>query len=174
MAVYKYGEYSPVIGKDCYVSDSARVIGNVVLGDCCYVGHGAIVRGDHGLIEIGRGTAIEESVVIHVRFHQSYILEESVTVAHGAVLHGDRIQSYAVIGMGAVVGRETIIGKWAIVAEGAVVPRGQRVEDEVIVAGVPAKTVGRVTSKHKEYWIWAKQKYVDFAAVYDKELVRLY
>jgi len=174
MAVYKYGEYSPRFGKDCYVSDSARVIGNVVLGDGCYIGHGAIVRGDHGLIQIGGGTAIEENAVVHVRFHQVYILEERVTVGHGAILHGDLIKSHAVIGMGAVVGRETEIGKWAIVAEGSVVPRGHRVEDEVIVAGVPAKTVGQVTSKHKEYWIWAKQVYVDFASVYDRELVRLY
>jgi carbonic anhydrase/acetyltransferase-like protein (isoleucine patch superfamily) len=41
MSIYRYGEHEPVIGKDCYVSDSARLIGNVILEDSCYVGHGA-------------------------------------------------------------------------------------------------------------------------------------
>ena len=174
MAVYRYGKYEPVIHTPCFISDSARVIGNVILEECCYVGHGAIIRADHGAIHIGRGSAIEENVVIHVRSHQTYILEEQVTLGHGAVIHGDLIKAFAVIGMGAVVGRETTVGKWAVVAEGAVVPRGESVPDETIVAGVPAKMKGRLTSKHKEYWAWAKQVYENYARNYEKELVKLY
>jgi carbonic anhydrase/acetyltransferase-like protein (isoleucine patch superfamily) len=174
MAVYRFGKHAPVIGERCYISDSARVIGKVILEGCCYVGHGAVIRADHGTIHIGPGSAIEENVVIHVRSGQTYILEEQVTLGHGAVIHGDLIKAFAVIGMGAIVGRETTVGRWAVVAEGAVVPRGQRVEDETIVAGVPAKVIGHVISKHKEYWVWAKQAYQDFARDYEKELVRLY
>jgi len=174
MAVYRYGKHEPVIGGRCFISDSARVIGNVILEESCYVGHGAIIRADHGTIHIGRGSAIEENVVIHVRSGQTYVLEEQVTLGHGAIIHGDLIKAFAVIGMGAVVGRETVVGKWAVVAEGAVVPRGEIVEDETIVAGVPAKVKGHVTSKHKEYWVWAKQVYQDFARDYEKDLVRLY
>ena len=173
MSIYRYGEHEPVIGKDCYVSDSARLIGNVILEDSCYIGHGAILRADHGMIRIGKGSAIEENSVIHVRRAQSYILEEGITVGHGAILHGDLVKAFAVIGMGAVVGRETTIGSWAIVAEGAVVPRGKMVEDGTIVGGVPAKTIGRVTSKQREYWQWAKQVYREFARDYERNLVKL-
>jgi len=49
------------------------------------------------------------------------------------------------------------VGSWAIVAEGAVVSSGQLVDDETIVAGVPAKVVGRVTLKHKDFWVWLKK-----------------
>jgi len=174
MAVYRFGKHEPVIGRGCYISDSARVIGDVILEESCYVGHGAVIRADHGTIHVGRGSAIEENVVIHVRSGQTCILEEQVTVGHGAIIHGDLIKAFAVIGMGAVVGRETTVGKWAVVAEGAVVPRGQIIEDETIVAGVPAKVKGLVTSKHKEYWVWAKEAYENFARDYEKELVRLY
>jgi len=65
MAVYKYGKHEPAIGKECYISDSARVVGNVVLEECCYVGHGDVIRADYGKIRIGRGSAIEENPVIH-------------------------------------------------------------------------------------------------------------
>jgi carbonic anhydrase/acetyltransferase-like protein (isoleucine patch superfamily) len=53
MAVYQYGDRIPTIGKNTYISDSARVIGDVVIQDNCYIGHGAIVRGDYGTIHIG-------------------------------------------------------------------------------------------------------------------------
>lgn len=173
MAVYRYGAYAPVIGKGCYISDSARVIGNVTLEEDCYVGHGAIIRGDHGKIHIGKGSAIEENVVIHVPVDKKYIIEEHVTLGHGAIIHGDLIKAFAVIGMGAVVGRETTVGRWAVVAEGAVVPTGKSVEDERIVAGIPAKVIGKVNSKHKEYWKWAKQVYENLAHDYEKNLIKL-
>jgi carbonic anhydrase/acetyltransferase-like protein (isoleucine patch superfamily) len=174
VAIYQYGTFKPVVGNGCYISDSARVIGNVILEDGCYVGHGAIIRADHGIIHIGQGCAIEENVVIHVRVGQKYVLEEKVTLGHGAIIHGDVIKAFAVIGMGAVVGRETSIGRWAVVAEGAVVPTGKSVEDETIVAGIPAKVIGKVNSKHKEYWKWAKQVYNNLARDYENNLKKLY
>ena len=57
---YKFDGNQPTVGKDRYVSDSAKVIGNVIIGDNCYIGHGSILRGDYGRIEIGDGTAVEE------------------------------------------------------------------------------------------------------------------
>ena len=174
MAVYRYGKYEPIIGKACYISDSARVIGNVILEEACYIGHGAIIRADHGMIHIGQGSAIEENVVIHVRIGKEYILEDHITLGHGAIIHGDLIKAYAIIGMGAVVGRETTVGRWALVAEGAVVPRGKAVKDETIVAGIPAKEIGKIDSKHKQYWQWAKQCYENYARDYEKDIVKLY
>jgi carbonic anhydrase/acetyltransferase-like protein (isoleucine patch superfamily) len=174
MAVYRYRGYEPIVGKGCYISDSARVIGNVVLKENCYIGHGAIIRADHGMIQIGQGSAIEENVVIHVRVDKKYILEEHITLGHGAIIHGDIIKAFAVIGMGAIVGRQTIVGRWGIVAEGAVVPTGKSVEDETIVAGIPAREIGKVNSHHKEYWRWAKQVYENLAHDYENDLVKLY
>jgi len=174
MAVYRYGKYEPVIGKGCYISDSARVIGNVTLGECCYVGHGAIIRADYGIIDIGQGSAIEENVVIHVGIDKKCILEEGITLGHGSIIHGGLIKAFAVVGMGAVVSRDTTVGRWAVVAEGAVVPRGEIVEDEIIVAGIPARVIGKVDIKHKEFWQRVKGVYRNLALNYAKDLVRLY
>ncbi len=46
MALYRFGDRVPRVAEGAYVSDSAQVIGDVSIGSDCYVGHGAIVRGD--------------------------------------------------------------------------------------------------------------------------------
>ena len=60
--LYEFDARKPVLGTGTYVSETATVIGEVRIGNECYIGHGAILRGDYGTIEIGDGTAVEEGV----------------------------------------------------------------------------------------------------------------
>ncbi len=173
MAVYRYGERTPKIGKNSYVSDSARVIGDVTISDNCYIGHGAIVRGDYGKIIIGVGTAIEENAILHIRPDGILELEDHVTVGHGAIIHGKTIKSHAVIGIGSVIGFDVVIGSWAIVAEGCVVPQKTIIPDEKITGGVPYKIIGNVQQKHKDFWTYGKQLYVDLAKDYPGKFEKL-
>ncbi len=173
MGVYRYGTRIPKIGKNCYISDSARVIGDVTLADNCYVGHGAIVRGDYGTIVIGEGSAVEENAVLHIRPHGVLELETRVTVGHGAIIHGKLIKSHAVIGIGSVIGFDVIVGSWAIIAEGCVVPQKTMIPDEKIAGGVPFEIIGDVDTRHKEFWTYGKQLYVDLAREYPKKFERL-
>jgi len=173
MAIYQYGERIPQIGSSSYISDTAVVIGDVVIGDGCYIGHGAILRGDYGSIKIGDGTAIEENAVVHIRPDGLSEFEERVTVGHGAIIHGKLIKSYAVIGLGAVIGFDVIVGRQSIVAEGCVVPNGKVIPDEKIVAGVPFKIIGDIMEKHKKFWAYGKQLYIDLAKEYPKKLKRI-
>ena len=173
MAVYRYGDRIPVIGENSYISDSARVIGDVTIGDNCYIGHGAIVRGDYGKIIIGAGTAVEENAILHIRPDGVLELEESVTVGHGAIIHGRRIKSRAVIGIGSVIGFDVVVGSWAIVAEGCVVPQNTIIPDEKIVGGVPFKIIGDTRQKHKDFWTYGKQLYVDLARDYPDKFEKL-
>ena len=156
----------PVVGTGSYVSDSARVIGDVVIGDHCYIGHGAILRGDYGRIEIGDGTAVEEGVIVHAPPDGLNKIGNHVTIGHGAVVHGNRIGDFSVIGMGAVTSIWSEIGEWSIVAEGAIVKLKGVFPDRVVVAGNPAVFVRDVTSKDQEFWSWGKKIYVDLAAKY--------
>lgn len=174
MAVYRYDDRVPEIGKNVYISDSARVIGDVTIGDNCYVGHGAIVRGDYGKIIIGAGSAVEENAILHIRPNGVLELEASVTVGHGAIIHGKQIKSYAVIGIGSVLGFDVIIGSWSIVAEGCVVPQNTIIPDEKITGGVPFKIIGDVKQKHKDFWTYGKQIYVDLARDYPGKFEKLY
>ena len=149
MALYRYGERIPNIGKDSFISDTAVVIGDVTIGNNCYIGHGSILRGDYGSIKIGDGSAIEENAMLHIRPDGLLELEEKVTVGHGALIHGKLIKSFAVIGIGSVIGFDVVIGIWSIVAEGCVIPKGNRIPDGKIVAGVPYKIIGDTLDRHK-------------------------
>lgn len=86
MAIYRYEDKEPVIGSECFVADSAQIIGHVEIGDGCYIGHNAVLRGDYGGMRIGDGSAIEECAVLHVPPETIMELGERVTVGHGAVV----------------------------------------------------------------------------------------
>lgn len=164
--LYQFDGKQPVVGKKAYVSDIAHVIGDVVIGDNCYIGHGAILRGDYGRIEIGNGTAVEEGAIIHAPPSDVNHIGQKVTIGHGAVVHGKRIGDHAVIGMGAVVSIWSEIGEWAIVAEGSVVKLKQIIPARVVAAGNPARIVRELSEKDREFWGWGKQLYIDLAEKY--------
>ena len=164
--LYKFDGRQPSVGKESYVSELASVIGDVVIGNNCYIGHGAILRGDYGSIVIGDGTAVEEGVIIHAPPGNTNRIGKRVTIGHGAVVHGGAIGDQAVIGMGAIVSIRSEIGEYAIIAEGCVVKMNQVIPPGVVAAGNPAKVVRDVTPKDKELWDYGKQLYIDLAKTY--------
>jgi len=164
--LYQFDGQVPQIGKLTYVSESAQVIGNVIIGDHCYIGHGAILRGDYGGIEIGDGTAVEEGVIIHAPPAHIHKIGKRVTIGHGAILHGNIIGVEAVIGMGAILSIRSEIGEGTIIAEGGVVKMNQQIPSGVVAAGNPVKIVRSVSPKDKEHWDYAKQLYIDLAQKY--------
>ncbi len=164
--LYEFDGKKPVVGESSYVSDIARVIGDVVIGESCYIGHGAILRGDYGRIEIGNGTAVEEGVIIHAPPKDANRIGKMVTIGHGAIVHGKQIGNQAVIGMGAVISIWSEIGEWAIVAEGSVVKLKQIIPPKIVAAGNPAKIIRDVTEKDKDFWNWGKKIYIDLAKKY--------
>ena len=122
----------------------------------CYIGHGSILRGDYGRIEIGDGTAVEEGVIVHAPPGDTNQIGKKVTIGHGAVVHGKHIGDGAVIGMGTVISSWSEIGEQTIVAEGCVVKLKQTIPPKVVVAENPAKIVRGITEKDKEFWNWVK------------------
>ena len=66
MPIYKFENKLPKIAKTSYVHPQAVLIGDVEIGEGCFIGAGAVLRGDFGKIKIGRGTSIQENCVIHV------------------------------------------------------------------------------------------------------------
>ena len=163
MALFRFEDKVPAVGKGTYVSDSAEVIGDVQIGECCYIGPCAVLRADFGRIVIGYGSAIEDNCILHAGPDNSCDIGRYVTVGHGAVVHDARLADYASVGMGAVVSNNVEIGAWSIVGEGCVVKSGDRVPPESIVVGVPGKVVAQVSAEQKKYWNWGKEAYVDLA-----------
>lgn len=164
--LFAFDGKSPTVGADSYVSPTAQVIGDVRIGSGCYIGHGAILRGDYGTILVGDHTAVEEGVILHAAPGEVNELGRGVTLGHGAILHGRLIGDGCLVGMGAVVSLSAVIGENTIVAEGAVVRQGQQVPGGVLVGGIPAKVIREVTEKDLQGRRESVELYVGLAKKY--------
>jgi carbonic anhydrase/acetyltransferase-like protein (isoleucine patch superfamily) len=170
MAVFRFEEYTPQIGKGTYVHPSADVFGNVEIGQQCWIGPGARLRGDYGRIVIGDFTSVEDNVVIHARPGEQTTIGNWVTVGHAAIIHNVAlIEDYAVIGMGSIISDWARVGRWAVVAEGAVVRQRMEIPAERIAVGVPAKLLEKtVDENYRAEWTRFKKIYVDLARRYPR------
>ena len=166
--LYSFDGREPQIGNESYVSETAILIGDVIIGDNCYIGHGAILRGDYGTIKIGSGTAVEEGVIIHAPPDGTANIGRKVTIGHGAILHCEDIGDNSVIGMGAILSLHSKAGAWSIIAEGCVVKARQEIPDNVVAAGNPAKIVRKLSKKDENFWTWGKELYINLAKKYLK------
>jgi phenylacetic acid degradation protein len=168
MTVSSFEGKTPQLGAGSWVHPSADVIGDVQMGERCWIGPGARLRGDYGRIVLGDCCAVEDNCVIHARPGETCAIGSWVTLGHGCVVHNAAIvEDYAIIGMHAVVSDWSEIGEWAVVAEGAVVPQRFVVPAGRIAVGVPARiSERRVDDAFREAWRGFKQLYVDLCRRY--------
>lgn len=157
--IFEFEGKRPVIGKGSFVFPSATIIGAVTIGENCYIGAGARIRGDYGSIDIGPHSAVEDNCVIHARPGEQTKIGSHVTLGHGCILHNCTIKDWAVIGMGAIVSDYAEVGEWAAVGEGAVVKSRQQLPEGAIAVGIPAKVIGETSQAYREQWSTFKEIY---------------
>jgi carbonic anhydrase/acetyltransferase-like protein (isoleucine patch superfamily) len=134
--------FTPKLGKECYLAETAVIIGDVIAGDQCSFWYGVVVRGDVNSIRIGNKVNIQDGTVLHCLYERSVIeIGNNVSVGHNVVIHGARIMDNVLIGMGAVILDNAVIGENSIIAAGSVILTGTTVKPGSIYAGVPAKWV---------------------------------
>jgi carbonic anhydrase/acetyltransferase-like protein (isoleucine patch superfamily) len=90
-------------------------------------------------LELGEGSNLQDNVVVHADPGSPAIIGAGVSVGHGAVIHGCRIEDGCLIGMNATVLNGAVIGAESLVAAGSVVLEGTIIPPRSLVAGVPAK-----------------------------------
>jgi carbonic anhydrase/acetyltransferase-like protein (isoleucine patch superfamily) len=164
--IYSFDGKQPSIGEETYVSETAILIGDIIVGNNCYIGHGAILRGDYGRIRIGNGTAVEEGAVIHAPPDEECTIGNRVTIGHGAIIHARTIGNNATIGMGSVLSIRCEVGENSIIAEGCAVKQNQIIPADMIAAGNPAVIKRPVNNEDIEFWEWGKKLYIDLAKKY--------
>lgn len=132
----------PKIAENVYLAENATIIGEVEIEENSSVWFGAILRGDVGLIHIGKNSNIQDGCVLHASYGGSTVqIGDNVTVGHNAIVHGAKIGNNCLIGMGSVVLDNAEIGENTIIAAGAVVTKNTIVEPNSIYAGIPAKKI---------------------------------
>ncbi|MFC7704344.1 transferase hexapeptide repeat family protein [Plastorhodobacter daqingensis] len=147
MQVWSYDGIVPVIDPLAFVHPAAVVIGDVMVGPGCYVGPGAVLRGDFGRIVMERGSNLQETCVVHSFPNLDVVIGEEGHIGHGAVLHGCRIGRNAMVGMNAVVMDEAEIGENAIIGAMSFVKAGMQVPPDSLVVGSPARILRKLTAE---------------------------
>ena len=131
----------PIINEKTYVAEGAQLVGNVIMDEYSSVWHNVVARADINTIKIGKYTNIQDNAVLHVEDTKSTIIGDFVTVGHGAILHGCKIEDHCLIGMGAIVLNGAVIGRGSIVAAGALVKENDVIPPFSMVMGIPGKVV---------------------------------
>src|SRR5579863_10350964 len=171
MPIYALGEYEPDIDPSAYVHPDAVVIGRVRIGPQASVWPGAVLRGDHGRIEIGARTSVQDGTIVHCTAQWPTLIGRECVVGHNAHLEGCVVEDQCLIGSGAVVLNRAVVRAGALVAAGALVMEGFEVPATALVAGVPA-TVKR-TGISPDIAAANMNTYLESARRYRSDLRRL-
>ncbi len=139
MPIYALGEYEPEIHETAFVHPDAVVIGRVHIGPEASVWPCAVLRGDHGRIEVGARTSVQDGTVVHTTHDWPTLIGAECVVGHNAHLEGCVVGDRCLIGSGSIALNRVTVGAGAIVAAACLLPEGFEVPPGAMVAGVPAK-----------------------------------
>lgn len=128
----------PRVSEKAFVAPDATLIGDVTVEEGASIWFGARLRADFGRIIVGARSSIQDNVVMHMLPGGETVVEEDVTVGHGAVLHNCTLKKGCIVGMNAVVLDNAVVGEQAVVAAGSVVTEGQEIPARHLAAGMPA------------------------------------
>jgi phenylacetic acid degradation protein len=145
MPIYEFEGKRPKVGEASFVHPCAVLIGGVTIGENCYIGPGAVLRGDFGYIEIGDGSNVQENVVIHTFPEQTARLANDSHIGHSAIVHGSSIGENVLVGMGAILHEGVEIGKDCIIGSGCLITDNRKIPPGKLVVGVPGKIVADVS-----------------------------
>jgi carbonic anhydrase/acetyltransferase-like protein (isoleucine patch superfamily) len=168
MSIYKFENKIPKIAKTSYVHPQAAIIGDVEIADDCFIGAGAVLRGDFGKIKIGRGTSIQENCVIHVGAEGMVSVGSNVIIAHGAILHDATIKSYVLVGMGSILMTGAFCEDHIMIAAGSIVKGDFHIPPNVVVAGNPARIIKPLSDAQRKQIHQGVKTYQDLVKRYKK------
>lgn len=162
-----YKTQVPRLGKRVYVDPAAVVIGDVDLGDDVNVWPCAVIRGDMHYIRVGARTSVQDNAVLHITHASDFnpdgwplTIGEDVTIGHSACLHGCRVGSRVLVGIGSTVLDGAIVEDEVIIGAGALVPPGKVLESGYLYIGSPCKQVRPLKDSEREFFTYSARNYV--------------
>ena len=170
MPIYALGPLEPDIAASAFVHPDAVIIGQVRIGPEASVWPCAVLRGDHGRIEVGARTSVQDGTVVHTTHDWPTLIGADCVVGHNAHLEGCVVEDRCLIGSGSVTLNRARIGAGSIVAAAALVPEGFEVPPAALVAGVPARI--KRTGIPGDLAARAMQTYLDTARTYSSGQLR--
>ncbi len=167
--IIEFDGKAPQVEKGSFIAPTATLIGDVIVETGASIWFGAVLRGDFGRIIVKKGSSVQDNAVVHVIPECETVVGENATVAHGAILHGCKVEKGAIVGMGAVLQDFCLIGEEAMIAAGSVVPTNMEVPPRHLAAGVPAEVKKEITGTSLMWVSQSAPMYQELAGRYIKQ-----
>lgn len=163
--------FTPKVGDGSWMADTSRIVGDVETGINCSFWFGAVIRGDVSSIRIGDRVNVQDNAVIHATFDKSITeIGNDVSIGHGAMVHGCKIEDEVLVGMNAIIMDNAIIEKHVIIAAGAVVLENTVCKSGFIYGGIPAKQIKKLEGDNLQFFITRTAKnYMKYSSWYKEE-----
>lgn len=163
LEVFSLDGVTPVVDPTAFVHPTAVLIGDVTIGAGCYVGPGAVLRGDFGRLEMRPGSNLQDNCVVHCFPGEAVLIEEDGHIGHGAVLHGCTIRRNALVGINAVILDAAEIGESSMVGATSLVPAKFVAPPRSLVVGAPARVIRELTAAEIERKAGGTRQYQQLA-----------
>lgn len=172
MPVLPYKNSLPQVASGVYVDATAVVIGDVHIGEDSSIWPMCSIRGDVNSIRIGQSVNIQDNSVLHVTHPRKSVssgagvegfkleIGNEVTVGHQVVLHGCKIESQVLIGMGSIVMDGAIVRSRSLIGAGSLITEKMDVEGGYLWLGRPARRVRVLTAQEMETFAYSAAHYV--------------
>jgi carbonic anhydrase/acetyltransferase-like protein (isoleucine patch superfamily) len=170
--VTQLGNEAPIIHKSVYVDVSARIIGSVSIAEGASLWPMVVVRADGSYVTIGRRATILDCAFIESPEGYPVVIEEEALISHGAIIHGARIESHSLVGIGAIVLDGAVISSGSVIGAGSFIAAGAHIPPNSLVMGTPGRVIREVkpgelanTKKQIELVYQKSRKYMGLQVV---------
>ena len=173
MTLYSLTERSPRVDDSAWIAPDANIIGNVILRENTSVWFCATLRGDNEVIDIGAGSNIQESTVIHTDIGYPLTIGENCTIGHKVMLHGCKIGNNSLIGMGAIILNGTTIGDNCLIGAGTLITEKKIIPDGSLVMGSPGKIMRQLVAQEIQGLLNTALHYQENAKRFNNEIIEV-
>lgn len=131
----------------CWRGQNTVLCGNLKLHDNVNIWHNTVIRADADSIEIGPETNVQDGCILHTDKGHPVQIGRSVTIGHGAIVHGCTIGDNSLVGMGAIVMNGAKIGRNCLIGAGALISENKEIPDGSLVMGMPGKVIRKLSTE---------------------------
>jgi carbonic anhydrase/acetyltransferase-like protein (isoleucine patch superfamily) len=176
VTIRKYKNRFPLIGDNCYIDESAVLVGDIECAEHVGIWPLVAARGDVNHIKIGPRTNIQDGTVLHVtRTSESnplgfpLIIGADVTVGHKCMLHGCTLGDRILVGMGAIIMDGVIVEDDVFIGAGTLVPPNKTLKSGYLYKGNPAQQARLLKESEITFLAQSAINYVKLKDEYIKE-----